>query len=354
MKSRRLMLAPLAVLALATAASLQSLAANYNEASMPDLSNNPSAPTAFALSPGANTLTGTAGLSDFDLITFTIPTGGSLTSLILSSYVNPFNSVSFVGIGNGATWLAGLDFNVDPTYVAGWAHIFTQGPTGIGNDLLIPMSTAVPATGFQRPLAAGAYSMLIQDTDNTVSYSMTFNVVPEPAAGAWLRRAHRGSYGAGGASKRCVNGMSTRLMTRIVRRRAGSRSAALLVRNHDAKRTLAVRQRLAIAAIRDEDHFVSRRWVDFEQRKRHAIVVGRLAQDDRRRPPPFQLFAEFDAEVLQHVVERRRLRTRLNCVAVAHVDLALRQLRQHGFVQRVLLALLVDDRHGEVRRADDG
>jgi hypothetical protein len=185
MNSRQTLLA-FAVFAVAGSVVSSVGATSYNEANSPDLSDSPSAPTPFPLTVGANTLTGTAGFGDFDLVHITVPAGNTLASLVLDNYSNPFNAVSFVGLAAGATWQAGLDFDVDPTYLLGWAHISASGSTGIGHDLLIPMSTSIPP-GFQRPLAAGEYSLLIQDTDNTVGYSLTFNVVPTTLHGDFNR-----------------------------------------------------------------------------------------------------------------------------------------------------------------------
>jgi hypothetical protein len=152
------------------------MAANYDESEMPDLSDDADHPTTLSLDPGGNTVMGNAGFGDFDLIHITIPAGDSLSSLTLNSYQNPITFASFVGVVTGTTWTAGFDFDVDPTKLLGWVHIGATGAGGVGNDLLVPMSTAPQTPGFQRPLVAGDYVFLIQDTDNTIGYSMTFNL----------------------------------------------------------------------------------------------------------------------------------------------------------------------------------
>src|SRR5262245_20802414 len=98
----------LATLAVTTMTSAPSFGAIYNEANSADLSGAPTSPTPFSLDLGSNTLTGSAGANDFDLVRFTVPAGNRLTSLILSSYTNPFGGVSFIGLGPGSTWQAGL------------------------------------------------------------------------------------------------------------------------------------------------------------------------------------------------------------------------------------------------------
>jgi hypothetical protein len=50
------------------------------------------------------------------------------------------------------------------------------GNTGPGTDLLIYMSTAPLVTGFPRPLAAGEYTFLLQDTEATFGYSLKFQL----------------------------------------------------------------------------------------------------------------------------------------------------------------------------------
>ncbi|WP_428306171.1 hypothetical protein [Lacipirellula sp.] len=132
---------------------------------------------------GSNLVAGSAGAGDFDLVHFSIPVGSGLTSLRLSSYVNPFNAVSFIGLGAGTSWTAGLDFDVDPAKLLGWSHIAAEGSSGVGADLLIGMSVAPFTPGFARPLAAGEYTLLIQDTDNVVSYSLEFMLQGPSLAG---------------------------------------------------------------------------------------------------------------------------------------------------------------------------
>lgn len=151
-------------------------AADYDESVLADLSGNPASPTTISLDLGSNVVRGSAGAGDFDLIHFSIPAGGALESLTLSSYVNPFNGVSFIGLGAGATWQAGLDFDVDPAKLMGWSHIAAAGSSGVGADLLVDMSVAPFTPGFARPLTPGEYVLLVQDTDNVVEYELTFNL----------------------------------------------------------------------------------------------------------------------------------------------------------------------------------
>ncbi|MBL9163025.1 MAG: hypothetical protein JNL18_09850 [Planctomycetaceae bacterium] len=157
--------------------------ANYDESVLSDLSGTPATPTTIQLDLGDNKVIGSAGAGDFDLIQFSIPSGRFLQALTLTSYVNPFNAASFVGLGAGITWPAGLDFDVDPAKLMGWNHIAATGSSGVGADLLVDMSVAPFTPGFQRPLAAGDYTLLVQDTDNIVSYHLTFSLGATAIAG---------------------------------------------------------------------------------------------------------------------------------------------------------------------------
>ena len=151
-------------------------AADYDESLLPDLSGTPASPTTIQLDAGDNVVKGSAGAGDFDLVQFSIPTNSALNSLTLTAYANPFNAVSFVGLAAGTSWPAGLDFDVDPSKLLGWNHISSTGSSGVGADLLIDMSVAPFTPGFARPLGAGEYALLIQDTDNVVDYALTFNL----------------------------------------------------------------------------------------------------------------------------------------------------------------------------------
>jgi hypothetical protein len=179
---RPFLLAPLLISSLLLAPQT-TIGANYDETTLGDLSGTTALPTTVALGAGSNLVVGSAGAGDFDLIHFSVPAGSGLTSLTLSSYVNPFNAVSFIGLQAGASWTAGLDFDVDPTKLLGWSHIAAEGSSGVDADLLIGMSAAPFTPGFARPLAAGEYTLLIQDTDNVVSYSLDFILQAPSLAG---------------------------------------------------------------------------------------------------------------------------------------------------------------------------
>jgi len=201
-------------LVMASAALLVAPAAQaqlYNEAVGGDLSNNPQAPTAVGtLALGSNVIlgatiptgpivdpaTGTHANVDADYLTFTVAAGQALTGLTFDfgTVIQPGDRL-LLGIARCATVVAQCAVNVDPT--------FSQGATGllgwtlvsssmIGQNVLPDLGASAPAnfpsipgaTGFTGPLAAGTYSLWLQDSDQPVSYRFSLQTasVPEPAS----------------------------------------------------------------------------------------------------------------------------------------------------------------------------
>lgn len=172
--------------------------ATYDEAVDGDLSNVPASPTPWTLTAGANRLTGVAGtnpdtgVTDYDLIALEVPAGHQLDSITILSYSNPdIYAMSFFGMQPGSPWLDGLGFDIVGHSLLGWAHV--QNQMG-GMDLLPMIQDHANPPGFDIPLPAGVYTMLIEDVDTTISYSLQYNVsaVPEPACGALATMAMLG------------------------------------------------------------------------------------------------------------------------------------------------------------------
>ncbi|MDB5680339.1 MAG: conserved rane protein of unknown function [Sphingomonas bacterium] len=176
----------------------------YTEAVSGDLSKNPQSPTSVGtLGLGSNFIvgmtiptgpivdpaTGTHANVDADYLTFTVAAGQALTGLTfdLGTVIQPGDRL-LLGIAQGTK------VNVDPT--------FSQGATGllgwtlvsssmVGQNVLPALGLSAPAnfpaipgaTGFTGPLAAGTYSLWLQDSDQPVSYRFNLQTaaVPEPA-----------------------------------------------------------------------------------------------------------------------------------------------------------------------------
>ena len=171
---------------------LAARAADYNESTSGDLSGVAAAPTPWALDLGANVLIGTAGLNfntgvnDYDLVAFTVPAGLRLDSVVLTNYqnANAFGA-SFFALQAGTPWLDGFGFDIGGNFLMGWAH---GDSTMEDVDLLHKIQDHANDPPFAIPLASGTYTMLIQDTDTTFDYTLTFHAsqVPEPASAALL------------------------------------------------------------------------------------------------------------------------------------------------------------------------
>jgi len=173
-------------------------AASYDEAILGDLSGVAAAPTPWVLEAGANSLVGTAGrnvlaeTADYDLVSIEIPAGHQLDSITLVSYTNPdIFAMSFIGLQAGSPWLDGFGFDIAGDWLMGWTHI--QTPMA-GVDLLPLIQSHANPPEFTLPLTSGVYTMLFEDVDTTISYSLLYHVsaVPEPGSIALLASAAMG------------------------------------------------------------------------------------------------------------------------------------------------------------------
>jgi hypothetical protein len=153
----------------------------YDESVSGDLSNNQAAPTPLTLAPGTNAVKGTVGGADMqDWIMLHVPTGMTLSSIVLASYV-PGDSQGFTGFQRGTSFV-NSPFTAS-SYV-GYAHFgigATNGnlpPTNlVGADLLPIMADpnlAAGSQGFTPPLASGDYTFLIQQQGPATGYQFNF------------------------------------------------------------------------------------------------------------------------------------------------------------------------------------
>jgi len=155
-------------------------AATYSESSNGDLSGNRAAPTAFNLTAGGNLLTATTQSGDIDVVRINVPAGNNLAQLFVRSFTQAgFDSTAFMGIQQGSTFT--VDPNIaGPTELLGYAHF---SPAFVNFDILPGMGTAFDTIGYTPPLAAGNYTLFLQQLGTPVTYSLDFIVrpVPEPA-----------------------------------------------------------------------------------------------------------------------------------------------------------------------------
>jgi hypothetical protein len=143
----------------------------WNEAIEGDLSSNGLTPTPVAMSVGSNRVLGTTGDSgsgiDRDYFRFTVPTGATLTSILLLENTTVSGGASFIGIQ------AGAQVTVSPLG-AGAEDLIALGHYGndqIGTDLLPVIRIGSPVT-----LPAGTYSVWVQDTGGPASYGFDFQL----------------------------------------------------------------------------------------------------------------------------------------------------------------------------------
>ena len=155
--------------------TLASAVVIYDESISGDLSGTFASPTPLVLSAGNNTIIGEVGNngntgatngSDADYFSFTLNDGLSLESIQVDSYSSSPGSSggSFAGYVEGSSFSGQGGGDID-----GFV-IFNAGSGEILDDL----------SGGS--LNAGTYAFWFQETSpNTVSYQLTFNVVPEPS-----------------------------------------------------------------------------------------------------------------------------------------------------------------------------
>lgn len=157
----------------------------WDEAVNGDLSNDGLAPTLLTLALGSNQLAGTVGNAglgvDRDYFSFNVPAGADWTALLVNEGTQVSGSVSFMAVQ------AGPQVTVSPSGAGASALLgFTHYEgADIGNNVLPRLLSITPGLG--GTLAAGTYSMWVQETGGTAPYnfSLVLTAVPEPAT-AWL------------------------------------------------------------------------------------------------------------------------------------------------------------------------
>jgi hypothetical protein len=205
-RDQRLAAWPLAVAAAAILMAAPAQAVNYNEGTSGDLSSDASNPTNIgALSLGTNNIsgatdpsgtvvdpmTGALSIQDNDYVTFSVPSGYTLSKLLIganSSFVG--DDRMFFGIASGT------GVSVDPSFTSaagllGWTLV---GTSTIGSDALPLLGASAPdnfpaipgATGFNGSLGAGTYTLWMLDGDHDASYDLNLVVAPVPETSTWV------------------------------------------------------------------------------------------------------------------------------------------------------------------------
>jgi hypothetical protein len=197
---------------------------HFLESALGDFSGDTGAPSSINLGTSSKSLLGSVGGSDVDYLTFTVPAGYRLDAIWLRSYQSTDN-VAFMAIDSGATWTAGYD----QAEMLGNSHFGESGD--VNTDMLTKMRVAGSS------LAAGTYTMWIQQLGAATTYGLEFELTALPtgstfagwSGGAELNSANVGKYAIGGAtsssaaSERPVAGVDSNVLslTAIVRTNDG-------------------------------------------------------------------------------------------------------------------------------------
>lgn len=175
------------------AAALPALSASaitlHDESIDGDLSSDPSNPTAFVLGSGHHVFRGTIQNSEDtrDVLTFTVPEGLVLGAILQLDYSDAATGGvadrGYYALAAGAT--SEIPSNANASAFLGGRHLDTLPA---GSDMLLPLAdggviAALGAPGFVHPLAAGTYTLLLQQTGpEQNAYELDFvTSVPEPS-----------------------------------------------------------------------------------------------------------------------------------------------------------------------------
>lgn len=176
----------IALMAAVTLAAKFGHAANFNEATLGDLSGVPASPTSWMLEAGGNVLTGEAGnttvgdevIEDYDLVSFTVPAGYKLDTISVPSFTVE-DRLAFLGLQAGTPWNNQLGYDLSDGPLIGWTLLDTDPDVPDLIEIMLPNGMNPDATG---PLAAGVYTLELQDVDAKFQYSLSFNVSAATAA----------------------------------------------------------------------------------------------------------------------------------------------------------------------------
>ena len=170
------------------------LASAYDESVNGDLANTAATEGSLTLgydslhgALGSNPIQGTfgvqSGVNDRDFLKIIVPDGYQLSALVIGASTVIGGEFSFVALAPGSG--TGLP-SFDASMLLGYTHF---GESDVGMDVLPNMSIAGGTQQFTVPLAAGTYTLWIQETSTGVfGYQMNLMLtpVPEPATTALL------------------------------------------------------------------------------------------------------------------------------------------------------------------------
>ena len=136
--------------------------------------------------PGSNLVSGhveeALSVGDMDVFTFTVESGFQWSGLYVDAYAYPNgptnDSLAFLGINTGTSFPYNADdFQNNPNvdynaYLGGTVF----GTTDVGGLNILPRAGSVTGSGFSGPLAAGTYTIYVQQTGPASSYTLDIEV----------------------------------------------------------------------------------------------------------------------------------------------------------------------------------
>ncbi len=144
----------------------------FDEASDGEISDDPANPLSLQLTIGANQLNASVVAPDLDYVTINVPADTALTRITLDSY-NSTNTQSFMALQPG-TQFTEVAASANVANLLGYAHF---GTVSVGMDILPDLAAGVGAQGFTTPLAAGDYTLWMQETGSAaVDFSITLEI----------------------------------------------------------------------------------------------------------------------------------------------------------------------------------
>ena len=153
---------------------------SYNETTDGELSDDLSNPDELVFGIGVNTIAGNVGSTngtgstvgtDADFFTFSLAPGQSVDSISIARTGGGFQS--FIG------YVAGTSFPGASTDDLGAGDLD-------GNALFSDGATLLPGGLLSSPLTEGDHAFWIQETNGSIDYAISLNVVPEPASAILL------------------------------------------------------------------------------------------------------------------------------------------------------------------------
>jgi len=159
-------------------------AATYDESVHGDLADSGLLPGTLLLAPGSNVLRGSFGNGDLDYLAITVPAGHELRAIVLDPLTATGSQFSFIAIQAGP--LMTVTPTTAPAGLLGWTHFSAAQE---GTDILDDLGRGAGATGFTGGLAAGAYTLWIQELESGDDLGFAFGlevgaIVPVPPAAA--------------------------------------------------------------------------------------------------------------------------------------------------------------------------